>query len=58
MNPEGTPADLIFGANSQLRGTAEVYAYAESHDQFVKNFVAARNKVMNLDRHDLLPSVL
>jgi catalase-peroxidase len=55
---KATRADLIFGANSQLRGTAEVYACADSHQKFVKDFVAAWNKVMNLDRYDLLPSVV
>ena len=55
---KATRADLIFGANSQLRGTAEVYACADSHEKFVKDFVAAWNKVMNLDRYDLLPSVV
>jgi catalase-peroxidase len=55
---KATRADLIFGANSQLRGTAEVYACADSHEKFVKDFVAAWNKVMNLDRYDRLPSVV
>jgi catalase-peroxidase len=55
---KATRADLIFGANSQLRGTAEVYACADSHEKFVKDFVAAWDKVMNLDRYDLLPSVV
>jgi catalase-peroxidase len=55
---KATRADLIFGANSQLRGTAEVYACADSQEKFVKDFVAAWNKVMNLDRYDLLPSVV
>ena len=55
---KATRADLIFGANSQLRGTAEVYACADSHQKFVKDFVAAWNKVMNLDRYDRLPSVV
>ena len=55
---KATRADLIFGANSQLRGTAEVYACADSKEKFVKDFVAAWNKVMNLDRYDLLPSVV
>jgi catalase-peroxidase len=40
--------DLIFGANAQLRGTAEVYACADLHEQFVKDFVAVWNKVMPL----------
>ena len=46
----GTRVDLIFGSNSQLRALAEVYATDDSHDKFVKDFVAAWTKVMNLDR--------
>ena len=49
----GTRVDLIFGSNSQLRALAEVYAYADSQEKFVNDFVAAWNKVMNLDRFDL-----
>jgi len=49
----GTRVDLIFGSNSQLRGIAEVYACNDSKETFVKDFVAAWNKVMNLDRYDL-----
>jgi len=49
----GTRFDLIFGSNSQLRGIAEVYACADSRAAFVEGFVAAWNKVMNLDRYDL-----
>jgi len=49
----GTAADLIFGSNSQLRAIAEVYACADSQQKFVRDFVAAWNKVMNLDRFDL-----
>jgi catalase-peroxidase len=49
----GTRADLIFGSHSQLRALAEVYASADSKEKFVKDFVAAWNKVMNLDRFDL-----
>jgi catalase-peroxidase len=49
----GTRVDLIFGSNSQLRALAEVYASADSKEKFVKDFVAAWNKVMNLDRFDL-----
>ena len=45
--------DLVFGSNSQLRAIAEVYACDDSKEKFVKNFVAAWNQVMNLDRHDL-----
>jgi catalase-peroxidase len=44
--------DLVFGSNSQLRALAEVYACADSHAAFVRDFVAAWNKVMNLDRFD------
>lgn len=49
----GTRVDLIFGANSQLRALAEVYACADSQEKFLHDFVAAWNKVMNLDRFDL-----
>jgi catalase-peroxidase len=49
----GTRVDLVFGSNSQLRAIAEVYASADSKETFVKDFVAAWNKVMNLDRFDL-----
>ncbi|WP_222982093.1 catalase/peroxidase HPI [Flagellimonas meishanensis] len=49
----GTRVDLIFGSNSELRALAEVYACSDSKDKFVKDFVAAWNKVMNLDRFDL-----
>jgi catalase-peroxidase len=49
----GTRVDLIFGSNSELRALAEVYASADSKEKFVKDFVAAWNKVMNLDRFDL-----
>jgi len=49
----GTRVDLIFGSNSELRAIAEVYALDEAKDKFVKDFVAAWNKVMNLDRFDL-----
>jgi len=49
----GTRADLVFGSNSQLRAIAEVYACSDSKEAFVKDFVAAWNKVMNLDRYDL-----
>ena len=49
----GTRADLIFGSHSQLRALAEVYACADSKEKFVKDFVAAWAKVMNLDRFDL-----
>jgi catalase-peroxidase len=49
----GTRVDLIFGSNSQLRALAEVYACEDSQEKFVHDFVAAWNKVMNLDRFDL-----
>jgi catalase-peroxidase len=49
----GTRVDLIFGSHSQLRALAEVYACADSEEKFVRDFVAAWNKVMNLDRFDL-----
>jgi catalase-peroxidase len=49
----GTRVDLIFGSNSQLRALAEVYAQEDAKEKFVKDFVAAWNKVMNLDRFDL-----
>jgi catalase-peroxidase len=49
----GTRVDLIFGSHSQLRAFAEVYACADSKEKFVKDFVAAWSKVMNLDRYDL-----
>ena len=49
----GTRADLVFGSNSELRVVAEVYACADSGGKFVKDFVAAWDKVMNLDRFDL-----
>jgi catalase-peroxidase len=49
----GTRVDLVFGSNAQLRAIAEVYASDDSKDAFVKDFVVAWNKVMNLDRYDL-----
>ncbi len=49
----GTRVDLIFGSNSQLRALAEVYACKDSQEKFLTDFVAAWNKVMNLDRFDL-----
>ena len=48
-----TRVDLIFGSNSELRALAEVYACADSKEKFVKDFIAAWVKVMNLDRYDL-----
>jgi catalase-peroxidase len=50
----GTRVDLIFGSNSQLRALAEVYAQDDAKEKFVRDFVAAWNKVMNLDRFDLV----
>jgi len=49
----GTRVDLIFGSNSQLRAAAEVYGCEDSQEKFLSDFVAAWNKVMNLDRFDL-----
>jgi catalase-peroxidase len=49
----GTRVDLIFGSNSQLRAVAETYASNDSQEAFVRDFVAAWDKVMNLDRFDL-----
>jgi catalase-peroxidase len=49
-----TAADLVFGAHSQLRALAEVYACDDAKEKFVRDFVAAWDKVMNLDRYDLL----
>ena len=49
----GTRVDLLFGSNSQLRAVAEVYASDDSKETFVKDFVAAWTKVMNLDRYDV-----
>lgn len=52
----GSRVDLVFGSNSQLRAIAEVYASRDGQEKFVKDFVAAWTKVMNLDRFDLGPS--
>ena len=49
----GTRVDLVFGSNTELRAVAEVYACDDGKEKFVKDFVAAWNKVMNLDRFDL-----
>jgi catalase-peroxidase len=49
----GTVVDLVFGSNSQLRALAEVYACSDSQQAFVRDFVAAWNKVTNLDRYDI-----
>jgi catalase-peroxidase len=48
-----TAADLMFGSNSELRALAEVYAADDAQEKFVRDFVAAWDKVMNLDRFDL-----
>ena len=50
----GTVVDLVFGSNSQLRAIAEVYASSDAKPMFVRDFVAAWTKVMNLDRYDLV----
>ncbi len=52
----GTRVDLIFGSNSQLRALAEVYACEGAQEKFVHDFVAAWDKVMNLDRFDVVKS--
>ena len=49
----GTRVDIVFGSNSQLRAIAEVYASDDAQEKFVRDFVAAWDKVMNLDRFDL-----
>ena len=49
----GTTVDLVFGSNSQLRALAEAYASSDAGPEFVRDFIAAWNKVMNLDRYDL-----
>jgi catalase-peroxidase len=49
-----TRADLIFGSNSELRALAEVYGQQDNNEKFVKDFAAAWNKVMNLDRFELI----
>ncbi len=53
MKWTGTRVDLIFGSNSELRALAEVYACEDGGKKFVKDFVTAWNKVMNLDRFEL-----
>jgi catalase-peroxidase len=50
----GSRADLVFGSNSELRALAEVYASDDAKEKFVRDFVAAWDKVMNLDRFDLV----
>ena len=49
----GSRVDLVFGSNSELRALAEVYASDDAQEKFVHDFVAAWDKVMNLDRYDL-----
>jgi len=49
----GTRADLVFGSHSVLRALSEVYGSADAQEKFVKDFVAAWDKVMNLDRFDV-----
>ena len=49
----GTRVDLVFGSNSQLRALGEVYACADSKEEFVKDFAAAWTKVMNADRFEV-----
>ena len=49
----GTRVDLVFGSNAELRALAEVYASSDAQQRFVTDFIAAWNKVMNLDRFDL-----
>lgn len=49
-----TRTDLVFGSNAELRAIAEVYASKDAQGKFVNDFVAAWNKVMNLDRFDLV----
>ncbi|MGZ4415038.1 MAG: catalase/peroxidase HPI, partial [Gaiellaceae bacterium] len=51
-----TAVDLVFGSHSQLRALSEVYATDDAQEKFVRDFVAAWNKVMNLDRFDLARS--
>ncbi|MFP3710934.1 catalase-peroxidase, partial [Paraburkholderia sp. SIMBA_009] len=48
-----SPVDLVFGSSSELRAVAEVYASDDAHEKFVRDFVHAWTKVMNLDRFDL-----
>jgi catalase-peroxidase len=53
INWLGSRVDLIFGSNSELRALAEVYACEDAQEKFVKDFISAWTKVMNLDRFDL-----
>jgi catalase-peroxidase len=54
----GTRVDLVFGSNSELRPLAEVYGSMDAHEKFVRDFIAAWSKVMNLDRFDLADRTL
>ena len=56
MDRNGTEVDLIFCSNSELRAIAEIYACNDGLEAIVRNFVAAWDKVMNLDRFDLARS--
>jgi catalase-peroxidase len=49
----GTRVDLVFGSNAQLRAVAEVYGSSDAQEKFIRDFVAAWTKVMNLDRFDV-----
>ena len=53
MKYTGTRVDLVFGSNSELRAVAEVYASDDAEEKFVRDFVAAWAKVMDLDRYDV-----
>lgn len=53
MKWTGTRADLVFGSNSELRAVAEVYASDDAKEKFVRDFVAAWDKVMMADRYDV-----
>ena len=53
MKWTATAVDLVFGSHAQLRAIAEVYASSDAGEKFVRDFVAAWDKVMNLDRFDL-----
>jgi catalase-peroxidase len=50
---KATPVDLVFGSNSELRAVSEVYASSDGQERFVRDFVKAWTKVMNLDRFDV-----
>lgn len=57
MKWTATRVDLVFGSNAQLRALAEVYASSDGQQAFLKDFVAAWTKVMNLDRFELVPGI-